>query len=90
MADDSLIETTSPQSKRVSRAQGVYGSACQHQLAIIILFGNNWSIVHVCKMPFVGATCVFLLTGGYAIAQTHRADFKSGDAIVGWNVIVVN
>ncbi|GAY68084.1 hypothetical protein CUMW_261400 [Citrus unshiu] len=121
MADDSLIETTSPQSKRVSRAQGVYGSACQHQLAIIMLygsacqhqlaiivsmnfvfvdspnngscislFGNNWSIVHVCKMPFVGATCVFLLTGGYAIAQTHRADFKSGDAIVGWNVIVVN
>ncbi|KAK9177362.1 hypothetical protein WN944_029384 [Citrus x changshan-huyou] len=36
MADDSLIETTSPQSKRVSRAQGVYGSACQHQLAIIM------------------------------------------------------
>ncbi|KAK9177363.1 hypothetical protein WN944_029385 [Citrus x changshan-huyou] len=56
----------------------------------ISLFGNNWSIVHVRKMPFVGATCVFLLTGGYAIAQTHRADFKSGDAIVGWNVIVVN
>ena len=36
MADDSLIETTSPQSKRVSRAQGLYGSACQHQLAIIM------------------------------------------------------
>ncbi|KAH9696917.1 Dirigent protein 23 [Citrus sinensis] len=99
-------KTTSPQSKLVGCAQGLYGSACQHQLAIIVsmsfvfvdspnngscisLFGNNWSIVHVRKMPFVGATCVFLLTGGYAIAQTHRADFKSGDAIVGCNVIVV-
>ena len=36
MADDSLIETTSPQSKRVSRAQGLYGSACPHQLDIIM------------------------------------------------------
>ncbi|KDO40904.1 hypothetical protein CISIN_1g041083mg [Citrus sinensis] len=89
MADDSLIETTSPQSKRVSRAQGLYGSACQHQLAIIILLGNNRSTVPVRKMPIVGVTRVFLLTGGYAIARTHRAGFKSGDAIIGCNVIVV-
>ena len=92
MADDSLIETTSPQSKRFSRAQGLYGSACQHQLAIIMsmsfvfvdgpnngscisLLGNNMSIVPVRKMPTVGDTGVFLLTGGYAIAHTHRANF---------------
>ena len=92
MADDSLIETTSPQSKRVSRAQGLYGSACQHQLAIIMsmscvliddlnngscisLLGNNKLIVPVRKMPIVGDTGEFLLTGGYAIAHTHRANF---------------
>ncbi|GAY68081.1 hypothetical protein WN944_029386 [Citrus x changshan-huyou] len=92
MADDSLIETTSPQSKRFSRAQGLYGSACQHQLAIIMsmsfvfvdglrngscisLLGNNKSTVPVLKMPIVGDTGVFLLTGGYAIAHTHRANF---------------
>ncbi|GAY56113.1 hypothetical protein CUMW_169350 [Citrus unshiu] len=106
LADDSSIETTSPQSKLVGRAQGLYGSACQHQLAIIMsmsfvlvdgpnngscisLLGNNRSIVPVRKMPIVGDTGEFLLTDGYAIAQMHRADFKSGDAIVGCNVIVV-
>ncbi|GAY62390.1 hypothetical protein WN944_029378 [Citrus x changshan-huyou] len=36
MADDLLIETTNPQSKLVGHAQGLYGSACQHQLAIIM------------------------------------------------------
>ncbi|KAH9657407.1 Dirigent protein 23 [Citrus sinensis] len=99
-------KTTSPQSKLVGRAQGLYELACQHQLAITVsmsfvfvdgpnngscisLFGNNWQIVHVRKMPIIGATHVFLLTCGYAIAQTHRADFKSGDVIVGCNVIVV-
>ena len=106
MANDSLIETTSPQLKRVSHAQGIYGSACQHQLAIIMSMSfafvdglkmavvsaslaNNMSIVSVYKMPIVGATRVFLLISGYTIAQRHRADFKSGDDIVGFNVIVV-
>ena len=50
---------------------------------------NNMSIVPVYKMPIVGATRVFLLISGYIIAQRHRADFKSGDNIVGCNVIVV-
>ncbi|KAH9696918.1 Dirigent protein 23 [Citrus sinensis] len=106
MADDSLIETTSHQSKRVGCAQGLYGSACQHQLVIIMsmsfvfvdglnngscisLLGNNRLTVRVYKMPIVGDTRVFLLTSGYIIAQRHRADFKSGDDIVGCNVIVV-
>ena len=36
MVGDLLIETTNPQSKLVGHAQGLYGSACQHQLAIIM------------------------------------------------------
>ncbi|GAY67928.1 hypothetical protein CUMW_260230 [Citrus unshiu] len=55
----------------------------------ISLLGNNRSIVPVRKMPIVGGTGEFLLTGGYAIGQMHRANFKSGDAIIGCNVIVV-
>ncbi|GAY62393.1 hypothetical protein CUMW_217390 [Citrus unshiu] len=44
MAYDSLIETTSPQSKLVGCAQGLYESACQHQLAIIMsIVGCNVS-----------------------------------------------
>ncbi|KAK9218093.1 hypothetical protein WN943_006727 [Citrus x changshan-huyou] len=52
------------------------------------LLGNNRSIIPVRKMPIDCNTSEFLLTGGYAIAQMHRPDFKSGDAIVGCNVIV--
>ncbi|KAK9218085.1 hypothetical protein WN943_006719 [Citrus x changshan-huyou] len=56
----------------------------------ISLLGNNRSIVPVRKMPIVGDTGEFLLTDGYAIAQMHRADFKSGDAIVGCNISHAN
>ncbi|KAK9177383.1 hypothetical protein WN944_029405 [Citrus x changshan-huyou] len=38
----------------------------------ISLLGKNMSTVHVHKMPIVGNTGVFLLTGGFAIAQMHR------------------
>ncbi|KDO43264.1 hypothetical protein CISIN_1g036849mg [Citrus sinensis] len=78
MVDDSLIETTNPQSKLVGRAQGLYS-----------LRGNNKLTVPVHKMPIVGDTGVFLLAGGYAIAKMHWADFKSGNAIVRCNVIIV-
>ncbi|GAY63070.1 hypothetical protein WN944_029418 [Citrus x changshan-huyou] len=56
----------------------------------ISLLGNNKSIVHVRKMPIVGDTGMFLLTSGYATAQMHRTNFKYGDAIVGYNVIIVH
>ncbi|KAK9177371.1 hypothetical protein WN944_029395 [Citrus x changshan-huyou] len=59
MADDSLIETTSPQSKLVGRAQGLYGSACQHQLAIIM----SMSFVFI-DGPNNGSCIAFLATTG--------------------------
>ncbi|GAY68085.1 hypothetical protein WN944_029383 [Citrus x changshan-huyou] len=55
----------------------------------ISLRGNNKLTVPVHKMPIVGDTGVFLLAGGYAIAKMHWADFKSGNAIVRCNVIIV-
>ncbi|KAK9177394.1 hypothetical protein WN944_029416 [Citrus x changshan-huyou] len=56
----------------------------------ISLLANNRSIVPVPKMPIVVDTGVFLLAGKYAIAQTHRADFKSGVAIIGCNITGVH
>ncbi|KAK9177392.1 hypothetical protein WN944_029414 [Citrus x changshan-huyou] len=106
MADDSLIQTTNPQPKLVGRPHGLYGSACQYQLGIIMPMSfvfvdglnngsyisllDNMSIVPSLKMPIVGDIDLFLLAGGYAFAQTHRADFKSGDAIVRLNVVSVH
>ncbi|KAK9177382.1 hypothetical protein WN944_029404 [Citrus x changshan-huyou] len=107
MADDPLTETPDPQSKLVGRAQGLYGSACQDQLSLIMsmsfvfvdgpyngssisLLGNNRAMNPVREMPIVGGTGFFRLARGYAVAQTHWMDFKTGDAIVGYNVTVVH
>ena len=107
MADDPLTETPDPQSKLVGRAQGLYGSACQEQLSLIMsmsfvfvdgpyngssisLLGNNRAMNPVREMPIVGGTGFFRLARGYAVAQTHWMDFKTGDAIVGYNVTVLH
>ena len=107
MADDPLTETPDPKSKLVGRAQGLYGSASQDQLGLIMsmsfvfvdgsyngssisLLGNNRAMNPVREMPIVGGTGAFRLARGYAIAQTHWMDLKSGDAIVGYNVTVIH
>ncbi|KAI9180094.1 hypothetical protein LWI28_001102 [Acer negundo] len=38
MADDPLTETPDPKSKLVGRAQGLYGSASQAELGLIMVF----------------------------------------------------
>ncbi|KAJ4716749.1 Dirigent protein [Melia azedarach] len=56
----------------------------------ISLLGSNRAMNPVREMPIVGGTGVFRLARGYAIAQTHWLDPKTGDAIVGYNVTVVH
>ncbi|GAY62391.1 hypothetical protein CUMW_217370 [Citrus unshiu] len=56
----------------------------------ISLLGNNRAMNPVREMPIVGGTGFFRLAPGYAVAQTHWMDFKTGDAIVGYNVTVVH
>ncbi|XP_041010145.1 dirigent protein 23-like [Juglans microcarpa x Juglans regia] len=106
MADDPLTETPNPNSKLVGRAQGLYGSAGQQELALIMAmnFGFTDGIyngscisllgrntgLHLREMPIVGGTGLFRLARGYAIAQTHWFDPTTGDAIVGYNVTVVH
>lgn len=106
MADDPLTETPDPNSKLVGRAQGLYGSAGQQELALIMalnfgfvdgiyngssisLLGKNPALHPVREMAIVGGTGKFRLARGYAVAQTHWFNPTTGDAIVGYNVTVV-
>ncbi|KAG6619810.1 hypothetical protein I3842_06G124600 [Carya illinoinensis] len=107
MADDPLTKTVDPNSELVGRAQGLYGSAGQQELGLIMamnygfthgiyngssvsLLGKNPSTHPVREMAIVGGTGLFRFARGYAIAQTHWFDTNTGDAIVGYNVTVVN
>ncbi|KAL0757164.1 hypothetical protein Bca101_094832 [Brassica carinata] len=50
------------------------------------MIGKNSAMNPVREMPIVGGTGMFRMARGYAIAQTHWFDPKTGDAIVGYNV----
>ncbi|KAF5745495.1 disease resistance-responsive family protein [Tripterygium wilfordii] len=106
MADDPLTVTPDPNSKLVGRAQGLYGSAGQTDLALIMalsfsftdgayngstisIFGKNPALNPVRELPVVGGTGVFRMARGYATVKTHSLDPKTGDAIVGYNITVV-
>ncbi|XP_054779178.1 dirigent protein 23-like [Prosopis cineraria] len=103
MADDPLAETPDPNSKLVGRAQGLYTSACQQELGLLMsmsfsftdgssvsILGKNSAMNPVREMPVVGGTGKFRLARGYALAQTHWFDPATGDAIVAYNVTVIH
>lgn len=43
MADDPLTETPDPKSKIVGRAQGLYGSACQQELGLLMAMSYSFT-----------------------------------------------
>ncbi|TXG64820.1 hypothetical protein EZV62_011814 [Acer yangbiense] len=84
MADDPLTETLDSKSKLVGRAQGLYGSASQAELGLIMVnFGFTDDVDRRQDWHFPAGT-------GIAISQTHWFDPASGDAIVGYNVTIVH
>ncbi|GLJ04897.1 hypothetical protein SUGI_0005950 [Cryptomeria japonica] len=54
----------------------------------LAMVGNNAVLKEVREMPIVGGSGKFRLARGYALARTHYIDFKSGNAIVLYNVTV--
>lgn len=106
MADDPLTETPDPGSKLVGRAQGLYGSAGQHELALIMAmnFGfiegeyNGSSISILGKNSAMSPVREMAVVGGTGVfrmargyAIAHTHWFNLlGDAIVGYNVTIVH
>ncbi|KAK7396322.1 hypothetical protein VNO78_17241 [Psophocarpus tetragonolobus] len=52
------------------------------------LLGRNAVLSKVREMPIVGGSGAFRFARGYALANTHMLDFKTGDAVVEYNVYV--
>ncbi|XP_065856573.1 dirigent protein 22-like [Euphorbia lathyris] len=52
------------------------------------VLGRNSIFSGVREMPIVGGSGLFRFARGYAQAKTHFIDFKTGDAIVEYNVFV--
>ncbi|XP_068662007.1 dirigent protein 22-like [Aristolochia californica] len=105
MIDDPLTEGPEITSKLVGRAQGLYASASQNDLGLLMnmnfafmtgkyngstltIMGRNGVLSEVREMPVVGGSGLFRWARGYAQARTHWSDFKSGDAVVEYNVYV--
>ncbi|KAK7264168.1 hypothetical protein RJT34_31773 [Clitoria ternatea] len=55
MADDPLTETSDPKSKMVGRAQGLYGSACQEEIGLIMAMSFSFT-----DGPYNGSTFALL------------------------------
>ncbi|XP_008241179.1 PREDICTED: dirigent protein 21-like [Prunus mume] len=103
--DDPLTVGPELGSKLVGKAQGIYASASQSELGLLMAFnfvfvegkyngstlsvlGRNSVLSEVREMPIVGGSGLFRFARGYAHASTHQVDFKTGDAIVEYNVYV--
>lgn len=54
----------------------------------ISILGRNPVFSDVREMPIVGGSGRFRFARGYAQARTHTVDFKTGDAVVEYNVYV--
>ncbi|OAY40655.1 dirigent protein 22 [Manihot esculenta] len=52
------------------------------------VLGRNSIFSGVREMPIVGGSGLFRFARGYAQAKTHDLDFKTGDAVVEYNVYV--
>ncbi|GMN26058.1 hypothetical protein TIFTF001_040796 [Ficus carica] len=105
--DDPLTVGSERSSKQVGRAQGIYASASQLDLSLLMvlnyvftegkfngstlsILGRNAIFRDVREMPIVGGSGVFRFARGYAQARTHKLDFKTGDAVVEYNVYVLH
>ena len=54
------------------------------------LLGRNAVFSTVREMPIVGGSGAFRFARGYAQAKTHTVDYKTGDAVVEYNVYVLH
>ncbi|CAN1144349.1 Dirigent protein 21 [Linum perenne] len=94
MIDDPLTAGPKPSSRIVGRAQGIYASASQSEVGLLMAMnfafveGRNAVMSPVREMPVIGGSGVFRFARGYAQAKTLVYDLKSGNAVVEYNVFV--
>ncbi|CAN1140752.1 Dirigent protein 19 [Linum perenne] len=96
MIDDPITMGPDLRSKLVGRAQGLYGVASQHEVALLMVMnfwfieGKNQVFNKVREMPIIGGSGLFRFARGYAHASTHNFNLTSGDACVEYNLYVLH
>ncbi|CAN1276444.1 Dirigent protein 23 [Linum perenne] len=104
MADDPLTETSDPSSKLIGRAEGMYSSASQEDIALLMVMSYGFtdgpykgsSISIMDKNPAMNPTRELPVLGGTGVFRMARgyAAMKTvsvnvgGDAVVFYNVTV--
>ncbi|KGN54087.1 dirigent protein 19 [Cucumis sativus] len=56
----------------------------------LTIFGRNPFLEKVREMPVIGGSGLFRFARGYAKATTNKVDFKTGDAVVEYNIYVLH
>ncbi|TYK21675.1 dirigent protein 20-like [Cucumis melo var. makuwa] len=56
----------------------------------LTIFGRNPFMEKVREMPVIGGSGLFRFARGYAEASTKKVDFKTGDAVVEYNIYVLH
>nr|ABE73781.1 dirigent-related protein [Tamarix androssowii] len=106
MADDKLTEGPEPSSKIIGRAQGLYASACQEELGLLMAMSYSFTdgIYNGSSLSILGRNTVMHpvrelpVVGGTGVFRMARGFAlaktnwfsMSGDAIVGYNVTVIH
>ncbi|KAJ6834969.1 dirigent protein 22-like [Iris pallida] len=68
----------------------LYFTEGKYNGSALSVLGRNPPLHPVREMPVVGGSGLFRFARGYALAHTHWIDFKTGDAIVEYNVTVMH
>ncbi|XP_022153829.1 dirigent protein 22-like [Momordica charantia] len=56
----------------------------------LTIFGRNPFMEKVREMPVIGGSGLFRFARGYAEARTSKIDFKTGDAVIEYNIYVLH
>ncbi|ONK77466.1 uncharacterized protein A4U43_C02F6810 [Asparagus officinalis] len=71
------------------QAMNLYFTAGKYNGSVLTVLGRNAPMHPIREMPVIGGSGLFRFATGYALARTHWVDLKTGDAIVEYNVTVM-
>ncbi|XP_073013814.1 dirigent protein 22-like [Typha latifolia] len=72
------------------QAMNLVLTAGDYNGSVVTVLGRNTPMHAVREMPVVGGTGLFRFARGYALAKTNWLDFRTGDAIVEYDVYVMH
>ena len=85
-----LYASTSQEELVLLMAMNLEFTSGKYKGSSITIFGRNQVMAKVREMPVIGGSGLFRFARGYAEARTSKVDFKTGDAVVEYNIYVLH